>query len=186
MKKNYKGFTMVELLVAMAIIALLIAIAIWGISMAQQSSRNTQRRAAAAEIAAGFSDFYAKFNRQPSYAAFTSTGLCLCNTSTVTNCPPASCYSVELDPIALPSTINVGQNISLKPYVFGSDGGVSNTQWGLGSNNGVTICAGLEGGGYANLSEPENMTCPVSEGRVHIGTPIPIDDGKCVGTGCYE
>ena len=176
MKKNYKGFTMVELLVAMAIIALLIALAIWGISMAQQSSRNTQRRAAAAEIAGGFSDFYAKFNKQPSFATFTSTGLCLCNTSAYIGCPKSTCYSVELESIALPKTLNSNKGISTGLFVFGGDGGSSNTQWGLSSKAGITICAKLEGGGVANLSEPENKPCPQFqnwEGPIEYTDPVP-------------
>lgn len=43
-KLNKKGFTLVELLIAMAIIAVLIAIAAYGIQILQRNARNTRRR----------------------------------------------------------------------------------------------------------------------------------------------
>lgn len=44
MKKQKKGFSLVELLVAMAIIAVLISIAAFGIQIVQRNARNTRRR----------------------------------------------------------------------------------------------------------------------------------------------
>jgi prepilin-type N-terminal cleavage/methylation domain-containing protein len=48
--QEQKGFTLVELLVAMAIIAILIGMAVFGINVVQQNARDTQRRAAVSDI----------------------------------------------------------------------------------------------------------------------------------------
>ena len=45
-----KAFTLLELLVAMAIIAILIALAIFGILQVQKNSRDTQRRKAMEDV----------------------------------------------------------------------------------------------------------------------------------------
>jgi len=181
MKKGLKGFTMVELLVAMAIIGLLIATAIWGIGVAQQSARNTQRREAGAQILAGFSEYYSRFNKQPANAGFTTTGLCLMGSSSGTSntCTCSSCYEVKLNGIVLPSGNSSG-DISAGTVSFGSTT-ASNTGWLISSNGGSKICAALEGGGWANLSEPQSMVCDTA-GHGFIGTAIPIDDGKILPT----
>lgn len=146
---------MVELLVAMAIIGLLIATAIWGISVAQQSARNTQRREAGSQILAGFSDYYSRFNKQPQNASFTSTGLCLMGSSIGLsgNCTCIDCYEVKLNGVALPNA-NFSGDISAGTVSFGSTS-ASNKGWLISSNGGTKICAQLEGGGWANLSEPQ-------------------------------
>jgi prepilin-type N-terminal cleavage/methylation domain-containing protein len=45
-KSTKKGFTLIELMVAMAIIAALIGMSVFGINLVQRSERNTKRRAA--------------------------------------------------------------------------------------------------------------------------------------------
>ncbi len=47
---NKKGFSLVELLIAMAIIAILIAIAAYGIAIVQRNARNTRRRKAVEDV----------------------------------------------------------------------------------------------------------------------------------------
>jgi prepilin-type N-terminal cleavage/methylation domain-containing protein len=45
-RSTKKGFTLIELMVAMAIIAALIGMSVFGINLVQRSERNTKRRAA--------------------------------------------------------------------------------------------------------------------------------------------
>lgn len=63
-----KGFTLVELIVAMAIIAILIVLGIAGFSVARRAARNTQRRDIAAEIHLYAQDFETKHKNTPTDA----------------------------------------------------------------------------------------------------------------------
>jgi type IV pilus assembly protein PilE len=58
-KRKFAGFTLVELLVAMAIIAVLIGLAVGAISIAQRVSRDNERRSAVQEITANLNAYYA-------------------------------------------------------------------------------------------------------------------------------
>lgn len=58
MQTKSKAFTLVELLVAMAIIGIILGLALFGISAAQRNARDTQRRAAIQDINAGIADLY--------------------------------------------------------------------------------------------------------------------------------
>lgn len=58
-QKKYSAFTLVELLVAMAIISVLIGLAIGAISVAQRVSRDSQRRGALQEISAYLGEYAA-------------------------------------------------------------------------------------------------------------------------------
>jgi len=166
-RKFKKGFTMVELLVAMAIIGLLIATAIWGIGVAQQSARNTQRREAGAQILAGFSEYYSRFNTQGVAGKLSADGFCICNTTTnATSCskatPGPNCYFVSLNGIVTGTQASANLNVA-GGVKMGADTSASVTQWIIGNGSavgGTKICASLEGGGYANLSEPQSITCP--------------------------
>ncbi|MBD3363056.1 prepilin-type N-terminal cleavage/methylation domain-containing protein [Candidatus Dojkabacteria bacterium] len=55
--KNKKGFSLVELLVAMAIIAVLISIAAYGIQIVQRNARNTKRRKVVQDLQLTIADF---------------------------------------------------------------------------------------------------------------------------------
>ena len=160
---------MVELLVAMAIIGLLIATAIWGISVAQQSARNTQRREAGSQILAGFSEYYSRFNKQATAGKFTTDGFCICDTAAnATNCRKealgGSCYFVSINGIVLANPSTTGTNINVVGGAnFAGPTSASATAWTIGNGvavGGTKICAELEGGGYANLSEPQSILCP--------------------------
>ncbi len=166
-RKFKKGFTMVELLVAMAIVGLLIATAIWGIGVAQQSARNTQRREAGAQILAGFSEYYSRFNTQAAAGRLGTDGLCICNTTTnATSCtkatPGQNCYFISLNGIVTGTNTSVNLNVA-GGQKMGAETSASNTQWIIGNGStvgGTKICASLEGGGFANLSEPQSLPCP--------------------------
>lgn len=78
MNKNEKGFTLLELLVAMAIIGVLIALAIFGIIAAQRTSRETQRRNALEDINIGIQQFYDRYNKYPNSVNFDGDVARLC------------------------------------------------------------------------------------------------------------
>lgn len=58
MVRKLKGFTLVELLVAMAIFAVLVALAIGGVSLAQRAARDAQRRDALKTVNLNLADLY--------------------------------------------------------------------------------------------------------------------------------
>lgn len=60
-----KAFTLVELVIAMSIIAVLIAIAAYGIAIVQRNSRNSQRSEFANQFKLGVETFYTNFARYP-------------------------------------------------------------------------------------------------------------------------
>ncbi len=64
-KKKLSGFTLVELLVAMAIISVLIGLAIGAITLANRSSRDSQRRAAIFEVSAAINEYYGRVGAYP-------------------------------------------------------------------------------------------------------------------------
>jgi|GEM_PF-1149162 len=64
MKKS-KGFSLIELLVAMGIIAVLLALVAFGIATAQRNSRDTQRRNKLADFVLVLEDFYTTKNTYP-------------------------------------------------------------------------------------------------------------------------
>jgi prepilin-type N-terminal cleavage/methylation domain-containing protein len=58
-----RGFTLVELLVVMAILAVLIALALYGIGFAMRRSRNTHRRAAVENMVIALGAYYSENRR---------------------------------------------------------------------------------------------------------------------------
>lgn len=76
--KAKKGFTLLELLVAMAIIAVLLALAIFGILQVQKNSRETQRRKALEDINLGINDFYSRYGQNPEYIEFDDDEAKIC------------------------------------------------------------------------------------------------------------
>lgn len=73
LKKRLSAFTLVELLVAMAIISVLIGLAIGAISLTQRVSRDGERRSAVAEINAGLNAYYGSTATYPDKGASGST-----------------------------------------------------------------------------------------------------------------
>lgn len=65
LKRKLSGFTLVELLVAMAIISVLIGLAVGAISLANRSSRDSQRRAAVFEVSAAINEYYGRTSAYP-------------------------------------------------------------------------------------------------------------------------
>ena len=179
---------MVELLVAMAIIGMLIAIAIWGIGMAQQSARNTARREAGSQIVAQLSEYYARTNQQANCVASDPTGAIVaigrvpsttCNWGTVTasenvnlqvrlsgnavtipNYDFRNCVSACYTPSDTVDTTNI-TTAAVTRYV------VHTSAMGTVTPAGNRICVGMEGNsttnqnenGWADLSDPVTIAC---------------------------
>ena len=77
MKKS--AFTLVELMVAMAIIGVLLGLAIYGVTAAQRSQRDTERKAALQDINIGIQSYVDTAGQQPSNIIFVR------NTGTTTD-----------------------------------------------------------------------------------------------------
>lgn len=65
MRKKYKAFSLVELLVSMAIIAVLLGLAVFGIGIAQRVLRDNQRRGKAQDIVAALNAYYVSNSGYP-------------------------------------------------------------------------------------------------------------------------
>ncbi len=65
MRKNKRAFSLIELLVSMAIIAVLIGLVGFGIATAQRNSRDNQRQQKVADIRVGLTDYLTKHNEYP-------------------------------------------------------------------------------------------------------------------------
>jgi len=165
--KNKKGFTMVELLVSMAIIGLLIATAIWGIGLAQQSARNTQRRTAGSMIVAGFAEYYSRFNKQPKAVSYVSAG-----TVRFSQIPAVAAtnydisgFSGIMDPKVAANYVWDETNGTPVAVCTGMKGDTTQTKYIVGyvPTKGMRVCVCLEGAseGSANLSaDPAGILCP--------------------------
>ncbi|MBD3363032.1 prepilin-type N-terminal cleavage/methylation domain-containing protein [Candidatus Dojkabacteria bacterium] len=70
MNAKRNGFSLVEILVAMAIIAALIAIAVYGISVIQRNSRNTKRRKINDNIELAINDIEADTQESPTWMSY--------------------------------------------------------------------------------------------------------------------
>lgn len=73
MQKKLKGFTLVELLAAMAIIAILIGLAGFGISIALRNSRDSERRQVVDNLQLTISDYYTRESEYPTDAAYNDS-----------------------------------------------------------------------------------------------------------------
>ncbi len=74
-KMQKKGFSLLELLVGMAIIAVLLGLVAFGISTVQRNSRDTQRRQAVADMRLAIQDFQIRYNQFPTEARVVGTAV---------------------------------------------------------------------------------------------------------------
>lgn len=65
LNKTKKGFTLLELIVAMAIIAVLMGLSLFGIQSVQRSQRDTERRSALSNINLEIAALYGDFGQYP-------------------------------------------------------------------------------------------------------------------------
>ncbi|HEC64738.1 MAG TPA: type II secretion system protein [bacterium] len=72
--KKQLAFTLVELLVTMAIIAVILGLTVFGISLAQRASRDVQRRNAVDDINLGVQSYFELNNEYPETGDITVSG----------------------------------------------------------------------------------------------------------------
>lgn len=142
MQKKLAGFTLLELMVTMAIIGVLIGLALFGISAAQSAARDTSRKSAIQDINVGIQKLYSITNAYPGNIAFVnSPATAIISTTGITtiagcSAAPSTCIAVGLKGAAVPS----------------NTGTVNLTNGKLGvatSNQGTDYCFNYSGtGGY--------------------------------------
>lgn len=125
MSQKHKGFTLVELMVAMAIIAVLLGLATFGISTLNRLSRDNQRRTTVDNIQRMIAGYYADFFQYPDITEMniTTTEIAidgynfpavpltaaLTPASTTTIEGTVYCYGLEPDGYVLGAKLESGQ-----------------------------------------------------------------------------
>lgn len=71
MSRNKKAFTLIELMVAMGVVAVLIGLSVFGIQTVLRNQRNTERLKFASDLQLSATDFY---NVRRAYPTFTRSG----------------------------------------------------------------------------------------------------------------
>lgn len=144
-----KAFTLVELLVAMAIIGLLIGLSLFGIAAAQRNARDTARRAAMQDINAGIADYLTLEGAFPSNIRFDNETVYIArnpNSVTASNCTAQNkCVAVPLDGAAV-----VGSGVN------STGGGSGVLTLGATSTNTSAYCFATRSDGYSLAVRLEN------------------------------
>lgn len=147
MLKQVKAFTLVELLVAMAIIGVLIGLSLFGISAAQRNSRDTARRAAVQDINAGMADYFSQTGRFPSAIYFDTDEVLIDSDGDGTCASGEVCVPVPLDGAAIPNETGTAGATVGSPDVIGEESTVNDSQWCYGpQTDGYTLAVKLESG----------------------------------------
>ena len=137
-----KAFTLLELLVAMAIIAILIALAIFGVLQVQKNSRDTQRRKAMEDVNIGIQAFYSKYGQYPDSITFVD------NTATLSGGGNSSEVELNNSAKAAASGANTNTNVTKYGYVNDSAG----YKLGFCDEDGDVYNAGIHVDGYADCN----------------------------------
>lgn len=147
--RKQKAFTLVELLVAMAIIGVLLGLAIFGLSSAQRAQRDTERRAALQDINIGMQTYYETYNRYPQIIEIN-------NENQVRFCNVAACnddvVTVPLKGAAVSDGNSIARNLNQANIVSQADGTVyclASADYveppaNSGNPDGYVFCAKLE------------------------------------------
>jgi len=154
-----KAFTLVELLVSMAIIGVLLGLTLYGIGAAQRNSRDVARKAAIQDINAGIQDYYTIYGAYPETYSFDDTGaLRMCENGPCTD-TSSKLVKVPLDKTTKPSSSISGTDIDTGAVTSGKES--TYTQY----------CINITTGGYELSVQLEN------EEVYSLGTTI--DNGSC-------
>lgn len=140
-----KAFTLIELMVAMGIIGVLMTMSILGISIVQQSLRNTQRRDAVNSMNLAINTYFSNFGVFPSVGSggvqFTTTTMSINGTKVLDLKGPTTAINTNSDTSTDDSHTNYcytsnGGSYGLGARIEGS--GVS--QWDIQLGNSGTAC----------------------------------------------
>lgn len=130
--KAKKAFTLVELLVAMAIIAILLGLAVFGITIVQQNARDTQRRSKVNDVEIALAGQLAAGNSLPT--AFTVA-------ANAGNTATAAYVNASLT-VQLPAPLSRGAT----PFTNATNTAQTNYCYGV-SGSLYVVGVSLEGGG---------------------------------------
>jgi prepilin-type N-terminal cleavage/methylation domain-containing protein len=126
--RKKSAFTLVELMVAMAIISVLLGLAVFGVSAAQRGSRNTERKAALQDINLAIQVYVDKFSNVPTTILFDNGSSAAYIGGTTLNCEQQGlCVKVPLKGPAKPSgaisgisTPLTNGNSDMSQYIYSS------------------------------------------------------------------
>lgn len=153
--KKQKAFTLVELLVAMAIIGVLLGLAIFGLASAQRAQRDTERRAALQDIHIGIQTFYETYSKYPTHIAVTSDSqISFCDGQCTPTLARKTTVPLKGAAVAGNSVSNVTQDVIVAfnsatstaastQYCLVRDVAIAGTV-GTGNPSGYTLCAKME------------------------------------------
>lgn len=136
MRKN-KGFTLVELLVAMAIIAVLIGLATFGVTLALRASRDSQREATLDSMRTAIADYLATNNEYPATTAVDYANGNITVGST----------SIPVDGHLVAVTLATGSDSNGTVYCYAK------------TTDGYALAAELENGSYYELGSTDSADC---------------------------
>ena len=139
MKQN-KGFTLVELLVAMAIIAVLIGLATFGVTLALRASRDSQREATLDSMRTAIADYLATNNEYPANTAvsYASGNITIGTTS------------IPVDGHLVNATLAAKSTSAGTVYCYSK------------TSSGYALAAMLENGSFYELGSTDSASCTLA------------------------
>lgn len=142
-----KGFTLVELMVAMAIVAVLIGLSVFGIGTAQRVLRDNQRRDAVNDIAVLLNAYYAERQEYPSRINIAAGGTQLVFSTDTTKVIP-------LKGIAKTATGLTASDATQTLYCYAL------------TSTGYILGVKLEDGGQFDLGSSSTQKCTFTTDRI--------------------
>lgn len=126
---NRKGFTLIELLVVISIMGILLALSVFGMQKARESSRDGRRKADLEQIRSGLEMYKSDCNSYPGSISFGSV---LIGDDSTTSCSSSNTYisNIPNDPLLSTS----------RTYIYSSDGITYQLCAALEEEGSVVVC----------------------------------------------